>query len=126
LKTLLAAFSTVAYLTFKKNKTIISLYEQALASFFLTFFIFGIIERMSENTVSTFRILVATDNHLGFKCRDCIRQSDSFDVFEEILKLATVLQVDFILHAGDLFDHHKPERSILYVLIHSKKHFYIH
>jgi hypothetical protein len=42
----------------------------------------------SQGQDSTFRILIATDNHLGFLEKDPIRGDDSFDAFEEILKLA--------------------------------------
>ena len=34
------------------------------------------------------RILIATDNHLGYQEKDPIRGNDSFEAFEEILKLA--------------------------------------
>ncbi|KAJ1553914.1 Double-strand break repair protein mre11a [Cladochytrium tenue] len=37
---------------------------------------------------STFRILVATDNHLGFMEKDPVRGGDSFAAFEEILQIA--------------------------------------
>lgn len=37
---------------------------------------------------STIKILLATDNHVGYLERDPIRGRDSFDTFEEILKLA--------------------------------------
>lgn len=45
---------------------------------------------MSEILVAqdTFRILLATDNHIGYLERDPIRGRDSIDTFEEILKLA--------------------------------------
>lgn len=38
---------------------------------------------------STMRILVATDNHLGYLEKDPIRGEDSFVTFEEILQCAT-------------------------------------
>lgn len=38
---------------------------------------------------STFRILVATDNHVGYLEKDPIRGNDSFESFEEILQIAT-------------------------------------
>lgn len=64
---------------------------------------------------STFKVLISTDNHLGYRESDPIRGNDSFQVFEEILKLGTTLNVDFLLHGGDLFDLHKPSRHTLYV-----------
>ena len=36
---------------------------------------------------NTLRILVATDNHLGYLEDDLVRGEDSFNTFEEILKL---------------------------------------
>lgn len=36
----------------------------------------------------TIRILVATDNHVGFEERDAIRKDDSWRTFDEILTLA--------------------------------------
>jgi len=36
----------------------------------------------------TLRIMVSTDNHLGFAERDPIRGLDSFAAFEEVLMLA--------------------------------------
>eukprot|EP00922_Rhytidocystis_sp_ex-Travisia-forbesii_P044158 GHVS01065873.1.p1 GENE.GHVS01065873.1~~GHVS01065873.1.p1 ORF type:complete len:643 (+),score=109.58 GHVS01065873.1:339-2267(+) len=61
-----------------------------------------------------FRVLVATDNHLGHKESDQIRGSDSFDVMEEILAVAQTLEVDFLLHGGDLFDMQKPSNQTMY------------
>ncbi|KAJ4489977.1 Metallo-dependent phosphatase-like protein [Lentinula aciculospora] len=62
----------------------------------------------------TFRILLATDNHIGYNERDPIRGQDSINTFEEILQLAKKHNVDFILLAGDLFHENKPSRESLY------------
>ncbi|KAI8060023.1 Metallo-dependent phosphatase-like protein [Gongronella butleri] len=62
----------------------------------------------------TFKILLATDNHLGYLEEDPIRGRDSFVTFEEILKLGKQADVDFILLGGDLFHHNRPSRSCLY------------
>ena len=35
--------------------------------------------------VDVIRIVISTDNHLGYKERDPIRGSDSFAAFEEVL-----------------------------------------
>lgn len=37
---------------------------------------------------NTIKILLATDNHIGYLERDPVRGRDSFDTFEEILQLA--------------------------------------
>eukprot|EP00392_Amoebophrya_sp_AT5.2_P005455 g5464.t1 len=60
------------------------------------------------------RILIFTDTHLGHKDTDEILGQDSIETFEEILKIAKDNKVDFILHAGDLFDENKPSRGTLY------------
>ncbi len=63
----------------------------------------------------TLRILISTDNHLGYAESDPIRSNDSFAAFEEILYLAKYkYSVDLILLSGDLFHHNKPSRSTLY------------
>lgn len=54
-------------------------------------------------SADTMRILVATDNHLGFAEKDAIRGEDSFITFEEILQTAQKLKVclasqDFDIH----------------------------
>ncbi|CAL8103047.1 unnamed protein product [Orchesella dallaii] len=61
----------------------------------------------------TFKILVATDNHLGYCDNNPARESDSFDTFEEILKLAVDNDVDFVLLGGDLFHENKPRPNVL-------------
>ncbi|KAI9300517.1 Metallo-dependent phosphatase-like protein [Cunninghamella echinulata] len=63
---------------------------------------------------NTFRILIATDNHIGYLEDDPIRGKDSLNTFEEILKMAKQQQVDFILLGGDLFHHNRPSRSCIY------------
>uniref|UniRef100_A0A1Y1N0S8 Mre11 DNA-binding domain-containing protein n=1 Tax=Photinus pyralis TaxID=7054 RepID=A0A1Y1N0S8_PHOPY len=56
----------------------------------------------------TFKILVATDIHLGFAEKNAIRGQDSFVTFEEILQLASKNKVDFLLLGGDLFHESRP------------------
>ncbi|KAI9488966.1 Metallo-dependent phosphatase-like protein [Zychaea mexicana] len=70
---------------------------------------------MSDNTNNTLRILIATDNHVGYLEEDQIRGKDSFQSFEEVLILAKHHKVDFILLGGDLFHHSQPS---LYCLRH--------
>ena len=40
-----------------------------------------------DDEASTFNILIATDTHLGFKEKDPIIGSDSFNSFEEVLQM---------------------------------------
>ncbi|KAG5501537.1 hypothetical protein JKF63_03366 [Porcisia hertigi] len=66
---------------------------------------------MSENT---FKILLTTDNHLGFAERDPRRGDDSFTTFEEVLRAArTEHDVDAMLLGGDLFHENKPSLGCL-------------
>ncbi|KHN95519.1 DNA repair protein rad32 [Metarhizium album ARSEF 1941] len=70
---------------------------------------------MTEHTdADTIRILVATDNHVGYEERDAIRKDDSWRTFDEILNLARTEDVDMVLLAGDLFHDNKPSRKSLY------------
>ncbi|OIR58894.1 MAG: DNA repair exonuclease MRE11 [Amphiamblys sp. WSBS2006] len=62
---------------------------------------------------NTFRVLLVTDNHLGYADQDPVRKNDSFLTFEEILRNAVALDVDMILHAGDLFHENKPPKETL-------------
>ncbi|XP_030193234.1 double-strand break repair protein MRE11 isoform X1 [Gadus morhua] len=74
----------------------------------------------AENTLDdedTFKILIATDIHLGFLEKDAIRGDDTFTTLEEILQCARTNQVDFILLGGDLFHENKPSRRCLHSCI---------
>uniref|UniRef100_A0A3B4YBP4 Double-strand break repair protein MRE11 n=1 Tax=Seriola lalandi dorsalis TaxID=1841481 RepID=A0A3B4YBP4_SERLL len=62
----------------------------------------------------TFKILIATDVHLGYLEKDAIRGNDSYNTLDEILKCAKTNQVDFILLGGDLFHENKPSRRCLH------------
>ena len=73
------------------------------------------IEEVDEDTL---RILVSTDNHLGYMERDGVRGNDSFAALEEVLYLAKHYQVDMLLLAGDLFHDNKPSRHTLYKTLH--------
>jgi double-strand break repair protein MRE11 len=65
-------------------------------------------------TDSTFKILLTTDNHLGFSERDPRRGDDSFTTFEEVLRAArTEHDVDLMLLGGDLFHENKPSLGCL-------------
>lgn len=71
----------------------------------------------AQNPANIFRILVASDVHLGFMENDLIRGNDSFVTFEEILTIARDENVDFILHGGDLFHENKPSRHTLHACL---------
>ncbi|EJU01666.1 DNA repair exonuclease [Dacryopinax primogenitus] len=67
--------------------------------------------------MDTFRILLATDNHIGYNERDPIRGQDSINTFKEILQLAVKNEVDMIVLSGDLFHENRPSRDVLYEVI---------
>uniref|UniRef100_A0A8C4FCB4 Double-strand break repair protein n=1 Tax=Dicentrarchus labrax TaxID=13489 RepID=A0A8C4FCB4_DICLA len=62
----------------------------------------------------TFKILIATDVHLGYLEKDAIRGNDSYNTLNEILNCAKTNKVDFILLGGDLFHDNKPSRRCLH------------
>eukprot|EP01084_Bolivina_argentea_P132141 233177_1 len=66
----------------------------------------------------TFRILIVTDTHLGHLERDEIRRYDSFRAFDEALSIGKQYNVDFVLHAGDLFDKNQPSRFTMVKTLH--------
>ncbi|POY75253.1 double-strand break repair protein MRE11 [Rhodotorula taiwanensis] len=66
---------------------------------------------------SCIKILLATDNHIGYAEKDPIRGRDSINTFREILDLAVENDVDMLLLAGDLFHENRPSRTSLYQTI---------
>lgn len=60
-----------------------------------------------------FKILITTDNHLGYAERDEERTNDSLTAFEECLQIARDENVDFILLGGDLFHDNKPSNHVM-------------
>jgi double-strand break repair protein MRE11 len=66
---------------------------------------------LEEN--SLFKIMIATDNHLGYLENDQVRGDDSFVSFEEVLKQCKYENVDFLLLGGDLFHHHNPSKKTM-------------
>ena len=62
----------------------------------------------------TLRILVSTDNHLGYEERDGVRGDDTFHTFAEVLRLVQGHRADMLLLGGDLFHDNKPSRECLY------------
>ena len=67
----------------------------------------------------TIRILVATDNHVGYAERDAIRGDDSWKSFHEVMCLAKERDVDMVLLAGDLFHDNKPSRKSMFQVMRS-------
>ena len=61
-----------------------------------------------------FKILIATDNHLGYLEEVPKRGNDSFRTFDEILSLGNDLKVDMVLLGGDLFHDSNPSRECLH------------
>ncbi|CAF0786525.1 unnamed protein product [Rotaria sp. Silwood1] len=60
-----------------------------------------------------FKILITTDNHLGYAERDDERSNDALITFEECLQIARDENVDFILLGGDLFHDNKPSNHVM-------------
>jgi DNA repair protein SbcD/Mre11 len=52
---------------------------------------------------------IFSDTHLGFGNDD--RKEEAFDRFKESIEMFKQNKVDFILHAGDLFDHAVPDQE---------------
>ncbi|KAI2625304.1 DNA repair exonuclease [Hypomontagnella submonticulosa] len=67
----------------------------------------------------TIRILVATDNHVGYEERHHIRGDDSWKAFDEIMNLARKEDVDMVLLGGDLFHDNKPSRKSMFQVMRS-------
>ncbi|KAL2195625.1 Mre11 DNA-binding presumed domain-containing protein [Corynascus similis CBS 632.67] len=67
----------------------------------------------------TIRILVSSDNHVGYEERDPIRKDDSWRTFDEIMQLAQTRDVDMVLLGGDLFHDNKPSRKSMYQVMRS-------
>jgi len=69
-----------------------------------------------DSSSSILKILLSTDNHLGYCERDPIRSRDSFAAFEEMLQIARMNKVDLVLLSGDLFHENKPSRKTLHTV----------
>ncbi|KFO94723.1 Double-strand break repair protein MRE11, partial [Buceros rhinoceros silvestris] len=67
----------------------------------------------------TFKILIATDIHLGYLEKDPVRGNDTFVTFNEILDHAQKNEVDFVLLGGDLFHDNKPSRKTVHSCLES-------
>lgn len=73
----------------------------------------------ADDKSNTIRILVATDNHVGYNERDAVRGDDSWKSFHEILCLAKERDVDMVLLGGDLFHENVPSRKSMYQVMRS-------
>ncbi|ETB60677.1 hypothetical protein YYC_02298 [Plasmodium yoelii 17X] len=69
---------------------------------------------LRSNKADTLKILLCTDNHLGYKENNPIQKKDTFNTFEEILFIAKKLNVDMILNSGDLFHKNKVSEYTLF------------
>lgn len=67
----------------------------------------------------TIRILITTDNHVGYNENDPITGDDSWKTFHEIMMLAKSNNVDMVLQAGDLFHVNKPSKKSMYQVMKS-------
>lgn len=65
----------------------------------------------------TIRILITTDNHVGYNENDPITGDDSWKTFHEVMMLAKDNNVDMILQSGDLFHVNKPSKKSLYQVL---------
>ncbi|NXJ33177.1 MRE11 protein, partial [Ciconia maguari] len=71
----------------------------------------------------TFKILIATDIHLGYLEKDPVRGNDTFVTFNEILDHAQKNEVDFVLLGGDLFHENKPSRKTVHSCLESLRNY---
>ncbi|CAK9442010.1 uncharacterized protein LODBEIA_P58100 [Lodderomyces beijingensis] len=72
-----------------------------------------------EDGPDTIRILLTTDNHVGYLENDPIRGDDGWKTFEEITQIAHDRGVDMMLQGGDLFHVNKPSKKSMYHVIKS-------
>lgn len=63
--------------------------------------------------MNSVKFAIITDTHLGYGENDMILQNDSFEAFDEALDIAQEENVDFILHAGDMYDTSTPSTSTI-------------
>ena len=61
-----------------------------------------------------FRIVISTDNHLGFMEKDPVRCHDALATFNEVMVVAKDKRADFVLLAGDMFHENKPSRRTMH------------
>ncbi|KAH0476695.1 MAG: uncharacterized protein KVP18_003790 [Porospora cf. gigantea A] len=64
--------------------------------------------------MDSFRVLVVTDSHLGYRESDPQRRDDTFEMLDYMLRMGRRLECDLCVHAGDLYDQTKPSKATLY------------
>lgn len=69
--------------------------------------------------MDTLKVLVTTDNHVGYAENDPVRGGDSGATFEEVMAIAAAQDVDFVLQLGDLFHVNKPLKKLLVLVMQS-------
>lgn len=62
----------------------------------------------------TLRLLLTTDNHVGYMESDPIRGDDSWQTFQEILQIGQDNDIDMIIQGGDLFHINNPSKKSYY------------
>ncbi|TIA53536.1 DNA repair exonuclease [Aureobasidium pullulans] len=73
----------------------------------------------ATSAADTIRVMISTDNHVGYGERDPNRGNDSWETFDEIMTMARERDVDMVLLAGDLFHDNKPSRKAMYHVMQS-------
>lgn len=63
---------------------------------------------INNDDPDTFRMMISTDNHLGFAEKDAVRGDDSFAAFEEMLYLARKFHCDTVLVRSKCCMHSTP------------------
>lgn len=63
------------------------------------------------------RILLTTDNHVGYLENDPVRGDDSWKTFQETMQLAKIHDVDMVVQGGDLFHVTRPSKKSLFHVI---------
>lgn len=67
----------------------------------------------------TIRILITTDNHVGYNENDPVSGDDSWRTFHEVMMIARNNNVDMVLQGGDLFHVNKPSKKSMYQVMKS-------
>lgn len=76
----------------------------------------SVMDYPDENTI---RILITTDNHVGYNENEPITGNDSWKTFQEIMMIAKNNKVDMIIQGGDLFHVNNPTKKSLYQVMKS-------